>query len=256
MQRVIDLNCDMGESPGCCSPAHDEALLELVTSASVACGFHAGDPHVMRRTVAAAEVRGVQVGAHPGLPDLSGFGRRRMAVTAEELYDLCLFQIGALRAFVEAAGRHLQHVKPHGALVEMALEDESLAAAMYRATRDAGANLIWLAPAGRLVEGARHSGLRAAGEFYADRAYQPDGRLVSRKLPGAVLQDPELVQARVRQTICCGTVTTIDGAVIPLDFQSICVHSDTPDAAEILQAVRAACRESGAAVKPLQEALR
>jgi len=247
----IDLNCDMGESFGAYKLGRDEEVMPLISSANIACGFHAGDPGVMRRTVELAKRHGVGVGAHPGLPDLAGFGRRRMFVSPEEIRDIFTYQIGALRGFTDAAGVPLRHVKMHGALFEMALADEALARAMCEATRSAGRDLIWLCPAGRAADVAREMGLPVAEEFYADRAYTPDKRLVSRSRPGAVLHDPIAVRARVAEVLETGEVATFDGGRVVLAFQSICVHGDTPGAFEMVKAIREACAEKGIAVKPL-----
>ena len=251
----MDLNCDLGESFGCYTLGLDADVIGRISSANVACGFHAGDPHVMRRTVELCKARGVGMGAHPGLPDLLGFGRRRMAVTPDEIYDFFVYQIGALRGFVEAAGQKLQHVKLHGALFEMAMSDDALTRAMCTATRDAGRDLIWLSPAGRVSDIGRESGLRTAEEFYADRAYHPDKRLVSRKTPGSVLHDLNAIRNRLVQVFQTGTVTTIEGQSLSLDFSSICVHGDTPGALEIVNAVRDVCLEQGVQIKPLRELL-
>lgn len=249
----IDINSDLGESFGAYTLGCDEEVLRHISSANVACGFHAGDPHVMRRTVALAGQHGVRVGAHPGLPDLLGFGRRRMAVSAEELHDFCLYQVGALKAFAEAAGQRLQHVKMHGALLEMSLADESLARAMCEAVRSVDPGLIWLTPAGCTTETARSCGLRVAEEFYADRAYHPDRRLVSRKQSGAVIHDAALIRGRVALALETGTVRTIEGQTLRMEFDSICVHGDTPGAMEIVRLVRAACADAGVTVRPLAE---
>jgi len=251
--QAVDLNCDLGESFGAYTLGHDEEILPCISSANVACGFHAGDPHVMRKTVALAAAKCVRVGAHPGLPDLLGFGRRRMAVAAEELRDFFIYQIGALRAFVEAAGLRLQHVKPHGALLEMGLADPALARAMCEATAAVSPELIWLIPAGTITESARVLGLRVAEEFYADRAYHPDKSLVSRKRAGAVINDLAEVRARLDRLFDTGTVTTIEGKSLPLRFDSICVHGDTPGALAMVRIVRQVCDERGIAVKPLAE---
>ena len=248
-KRAIDLNCDLGESFGCYNLGHDEAVIPLISSANVACGFHAGDPHVMRRTVALANAAGVRVGAHPGLPDLMGFGRRRMAVTHDEVRDYFTYQIGALRAFVEATGQRLQHVKMHGALSEMALADPALTRAMCAAAGD----LIWLTPAGPTATIARECGLKVVEDFYADRAYNSDRSLVSRKIPGAVLHDLQQIRRQVVQALETGTVTTINGQPLPLEFSSICVHGDTPEALAIIRLIRQICAERGIAIQQLAE---
>jgi UPF0271 protein len=248
-KRAIDLNCDLGESFGSYNLGNDEAVIPLISSANVACGFHAGDPHVMRRTVALCEQHGVRIGAHPGLPDLLGFGRRRMAVTPDEVRDYFTYQIGALRAFVEETSQKLQHVKMHGALFEMALADPPLNRAMCAAA----GNLIWLTPAGPSATVARECGLKVVEEFYADRAYHPNRSLVSRKLPGAVIHDTQPIRRRVVQALEAGTVTTIEGETVALEFSSICVHGDTPEALEIVRLIRQVCAERGIAIQPLSE---
>jgi UPF0271 protein len=225
----------------------------LISSANVACGFHAGDPHVMHDTVALAAKHSVRVGAHPGLPDLLGFGRRRMAVSPREIRDYYIYQIGALRAFVEAAGQRLQHVKMHGALFEMACTDESLARAMAEAVKSVDSHLIWLTPAGWTVDIARQLGLCVVEEFYADRAYHPDKRLVSRQQKGSVIHDPQQIKQRLLQLFEKGTVATIDGQTIPFAFDSICVHGDTHGALEIVRLVRDACAAAGVTIQPMGE---
>jgi len=256
MRTAIDLNCDMGESFGRYKLGHDEEVIRLISSANVACGFHAGDPHVMRNTVALAVQHGVRIGAHPSLPDLLGFGRRRMTVTTEEVRDYFVYQIGALRAFVEAAGGRLQHVKMHGALFEMACADDSLTRAMCEATKSVDRDLIWLTPAGWTTEVARESGLRVVEEFYADRAYHPNKTLVSRKKPGAVIHDAQRIRDRLLQVLETGAVTTIEGVKIGFEFDSICVHGDTQDALEIVRIARQACEERGFAIRPMAESTR
>lgn len=253
MKTAIDLNCDMGESFGRYQLGLDEQVIPLITSANVACGFHAGDPHVMRRTVALAAQHGVRIGAHPALPDLLGFGRRRMAVSPDELRDYFVYQIGALRAFVEAAGQRLQHVKMHGALFEMACADDALTRAMCEAVRSIDPKLIWLTPAGWTAAIAREVGLRTVEEFYADRAYQPNKALVSRKKPGAVIHESNQIKARLAQLFERGTVTTIEGETIAFEFDSICVHGDTANALEIVRLVRDACDRHGVAVRAMAE---
>lgn len=256
MKRAIDLNCDMGESFGRYKLGHDEEIIPLISSVNVACGFHAGDAHVMRNTVTLAAKHGVRVGAHPGLPDLLGFGRRRMAVSPDEVRDYFVYQIGALRAFVEATGQRLQHVKMHGALFEKACADDSLTRAMCEATKSVGGDLIWLTPAGWTASTARALGLRVVEEFYADRAYHPNKALVSRKKPGAVIHDAQQIKARLIQLFETGTVTTFEDERIPLEFDSICVHGDTPDALAIVRLIRELCSDRGVEIKPMSEVAR
>lgn len=253
-KTAVDLNCDMGESFGHYKLGLDEEVIKLISSANVGCGFHGGDPHVMRRTVALAKEHGVAVGAHPGLPDLLGFGRREMNVTPEEMKDYCIYQIGALKAFVEVAGMRLQHVKMHGALDAMARMDEELTKAMCEATREISPNLVWLAHSGiRTGEIARNMGLKVIQEVYADRAYSTDKTLVSRKLPGAVLKDSQMIGARITQLLETGTVKTIDGKDLELEFDSICVHGDTPGALEMIRTIRGILADRNVAVKPMAE---
>jgi UPF0271 protein len=251
---IVDLNCDMGESFGRYKLGLDEEVIKLISSANVGCGFHGGDPHVMRKTVAMAKEQGVGVGAHPGLPDLIGFGRREMKVTPEELQDYCIYQIGALKAFVEIEGMKLQHVKMHGALLEMALANERLASAVYEVTKKIDPDLIWLTHSGlRTSDIGKDMGLRIIEEFYADRAYNPDKTLVSRKIPGAVIKDPKEISRRIRQLIETGTVTSIDGKPLKLEYGSICVHGDTPGALEMIRNIRGILAEHSISVRPLAE---
>lgn len=243
---AIDLNCDMGESFGRYTLGFDEEMMPLISSANVACGFHAGDPHVMRRTCSLASQHGVATGAHPGLPDLLGFGRRAMAVTAAEIRDYFTYQIAALRGFAP-----VQHVKMHGALFEMALDDRALLRAMCEAVREAGEDLIWLCPAGAAATAGREAGLRTAEEFYADRAYHRDLRLVSRRRPDALIKDPGRVKERLEKLFSEGTLETVDGETIDVRFQSICVHGDTAGAVAIARTIREVCAAHGVAVVPL-----
>lgn len=250
----IDINCDMGESFGRYKLGFDEEVIKLISSANVGCGFHGGDPHVMRKTVDMAKQHGIGVGAHPGLPDLLGFGRREMKVSPEELRDYCVYQIGALKAFVEIAGMKLQHVKMHGALLNMGLANEELAVAMCGAARDVSPDLLWVTFSGiHTVEIARSLGLRVIQEFYADRAYNADKSLVSRKIPGAVLKDSKQIGARIKRLIETGTVTTLDGQTLELEYDSICVHGDTPGALEIIRTIRDIMADHNVAIKPMAE---
>jgi UPF0271 protein len=251
-KKAIDLNCDMGESFGPYKLGLDEEVIKLISSANVGCGFHGGDPHVMRETVAMAKEYGVGVGAHPGLPDLLGFGRREMKVTPQEVKDYFIYQIGALKAFVEVAGMKLQHVKMHGALDAMAGRDEELTKAMCEATIGIRPDLIWLAHSGK-GEIARSMGLKVVQEVYADRAYNSDKTLVSRTLPGAVLKNFQEIGARIKQLIETGTITTIDGRALELDFDSICVHGDTPGAVGMIRTIREILTARDIAVKPMAE---
>jgi len=251
---MIDLNCDMGESFGSYKMGNDEEIIQYISSANVACGFHAGDPHVMRKTVSIAKEYGVAVGAHPGLPDLMGFGRRDIDISPQELKDYFIYQIGALKAFVEAAGMKLQHVKQHGALLKMGLEDEKLGLAMAEATKEVSTGLIFVTHSGiSLVDIAENIGLRVAKEAYADRAYNADKTLVSRKLPGSVIKDPEKIKMRIEQLINDGTVTTIDNKIIELEFDTIALHGDTPGASEIIKTIRKKLSDLRISIKPMAE---
>ena len=251
-KTVVDLNCDMGESFGRYKLGLDEEVIELISSANVGCGFHGGDPHVMRETVAMAKEHGVGVGAHPGLPDLLGFGRREMKVTPEEVKDYFIYQIGALKAFVQVAGMKLQHVKMHGALDAMARADEELTRAMCEGTKEVSPDLIWLAHSGK-GKIAESLGLKVVQEVYADRAYNADKTLVSRRLPGAVLKDSQEIGARIKQLMETGTINTIDGKTLTLEFDSICVHGDTPGALEVVKTIRDILVDHDVAIKPMRE---
>lgn len=247
--RRVDLNCDMGESFGAYRLGADEGVLPFVTSANIACGFHAGDPAVMRRTVQAAVEHGVAVGAHPGLPDLVGFGRRDMAITPEEAYDLVVYQIGALLGFVRATGVPLAHVKPHGALYNMAARSTPLAGAIARAVRDVDPALLLVGLAGsELIAAGEGVGLATASEVFADRNYQSDGSLVPRNSPRALVGDPDDALRRVVRMVTEGVVVSLDGAEVPVRADTICVHGDGPHAAEIARALRAGLEAAGITV--------
>jgi len=253
-KMAVDLNCDMGESYGVYDLGRDEEILGLISSANVACGFHGGDPHVMRRTAVLAAKYGVRVGAHPGLPDVIGFGRRQMDISPGELQDIITYQIGALRAFVEATGKKLQHVIQHGALTRMAEDNEGLANAIMESIREVDPNLIYLAFEGSTIpEMARSMGLKVAMVAFADRAYDRNKRLVYRKSPGAVIHDLALVEKRVEQLVTTGEISTIDGEILPLEFDSIMLHGDTPGALEIARTVSQTLKRLGVKVKPMSE---
>lgn len=242
----IDLNSDIGESFGPWLMGHDSALMPVITSANVACGFHAGDPVVMRETVKRARAHGVAVGAHPGFPDLGGFGRREMRCTPREIEDFVVYQVGALAALAAAEGVHLQHVKAHGALYNMACRDEAMAAAIARATSSVDRGLILFGlPGSPLLREAARLGLRVAAEVFADRAYSPDGSLVSRSEAGSVIHEEEAVVARAVRMATERVVVAVDGSVVPLDADTICVHGDTPGAARLAGAIRQALEDRG-----------
>jgi UPF0271 protein len=245
---IIDLNSDMGESYGAYTMGADDEILCWVTSANVACGWHGGDPSVMRRTVERAKSLGVAVGAHPSYPDLLGFGRRVMQITRQEARDYMLYQIGALRAFAEALGVRLQHVKPHGAIYNAAVKDRELSLGIAEGAADAGGNLILVGlPGSEIVRAGREVGLRVAREAFGDRAYNEDGTLVSRKLPGSLITDPGAVAERVLG-FTRGVVTAITGKEIRIEADTVCLHGDTPGAGAIARRVRE--RLEAAGVKP------
>lgn len=248
----IDLNADLGESFGAWTLGQDEALMASITSASVACGFHAGDPSVMRDTVARALGRGVAIGAHPGFPDLVGFGRRAMQASPPEVEDFVLYQVAALSGVAAAQGARLQHVKPHGALYVMACRDSALAGAIARAVASFDPALVLYGlPNSALLEAGRAVGLRVAAEGFADRAYEPDGSLASRQNPGSVLHDVQTVVARALRLVRDREVVATDGSVIPLEVETLCLHGDTPGAAELAAAVRRGLESAGVDVRPI-----
>jgi UPF0271 protein len=254
-QKTIDLNCDMGESYGRWTLGADEEIMPYITSANIACGFHGGDPHVMRKTVDCAIKYGVAIGAHPSLPDLMGFGRRVMDVSAAELKDYFCYQIGALREFARARGVAIQHMKPHGILYNMMEPNAALAAAAGDALAESGDTaLILVALAGGLCDrSCRTRGLRVASEGFADRAYHRDGTLVSRKLPGSLIEDPAQAAEQAVRMALHGKVRTLDGGEIDLSVQTICCHGDTPGATNIVRAVRGALEDAGCRVRALSE---
>ncbi len=254
MVKAIDINCDMGESFGAWPMGNDEALMPHITSANIACGYHAGDPLVMDRTVQMALQYGVGLGAHPGFPDLMGFGRRPMKLSAEEAEAYVLYQVAALQGFARSHGTSLQHVKAHGALYNMAAEDADLATAIARAVKRLDPSLILLGLAGsRLVEAGLALGLRVAREAFADRRYNPDGTLQSRRIPGSLITDPEEAAQQALSIATTGTVTAHDGTRVRVEAESICIHGDTPTAPEIARRVRHKLQEVGIPVLPLAQ---
>lgn len=242
----LDLNCDLGESFGAYTIGSDEAIIPYITSANIACGYHAGDPTVMHRSVALCRKYGVQVGAHPGLPDLMGFGRRKMQIAPAEAADCVAYQIGALQAFCQAEGVPLHHVKPHGALYNMAAKDRALADAICRAVQKSAPGAILLALSGsEMVAAANAIGLPVACEVFADRGYQPDGTLVPRGQPGAMITDEGEAIARVTRMVKEGKVTARDGSEVALQADSACVHGDGPKALAFVEKLRAALPAGG-----------
>ncbi len=250
----VDLNSDLGESFGVYRIGMDAEILGFVTSANVACGFHAGEPMIMEETVRLAKEAGAAVGAHPGFPDLAGFGRRNMACTPQEVKAYVKYQLGALLAFTRAAGIPLQHCKAHGALYNMAAKDKALAAAVAEAVADVDRSIILLGLAGStMIEAGREAGLRVASEVFADRAYQADGSLVPRKLSGAVIHDTEEAIARTVRMVKEGAVTAITGETVPIAADSVCVHGDNPSALAFVKSIRERLEVEGIAVVPLSE---
>ena len=248
----IDINCDMGESFGPWKMGADDEVMPNITSANVACGAHAGDPRVMRRTVRAAKTHGVSVGAHPGYADLQGFGRREMQVDPAEIEDMLLAQIGALAAIARAEGVPLRHVKAHGALYNQAARDRRLADAIAAAIKAFDPSLIMFGlPKSAMVDAGVAAGLRVAAEGFADRAYEPDGSLTPRSRPGAVIHDPAVVVERAVRMIRDGVVLTPAGREIPLKIDTLCVHGDTPGAAELVKRIRAGLDAAGIQARPL-----
>jgi UPF0271 protein len=253
MPPRVDLNCDMGESFGAYTIGADDAVFPFITSANVACGFHGGDPAVMRTTLARAQRENVAVGAHPGFPDLIGFGRRNLDASPQEIYDLVVYQVGALMGFARAAKLELQHVKPHGALYNMAVAKPELAAAIARAVFDVDRELILFGlPGSHLIGEGQAAGLRTASEAFADRNYLSDGSLVSRKRADAQVHDADEAVRRALRMVREGRVTPVDGPDIPITVDTICVHGDGPHAAEFARRLRGALEADGVAVKPLK----
>lgn len=236
---AVDINCDLGESYGIYRMESDEHILPWITSANIACGFHAGDPATMRSTVELALEHQVAIGAHPGLPDLQGFGRRRMDVTPQETFDMMVYQIGALDAFVRARGGRMHHVKPHGALYNMAAADVTLAEAVAEAVYRVQPELYLYGLAGSaLIEAADRIGVRSVSEVFADRTYEADGTLRSRQLPGAVIHRSDQALAQVLRMVTEGTVLAVDGTVVPIKAQTICIHGDGQQALAFAKDIR------------------
>jgi UPF0271 protein len=253
---TIDLNCDLGESLGAWRMGDDEAMLGIVSSANVACGFHAGDPAGILQTLRHAKAQGVAVGAHVAYPDLAGFGRRNMDVTSADLFALVIYQIGALRGLAAATGTTVRYVKPHGALYNTIAHDERQAHDVIHGILAIDPGLALVALAGSpLMSWARASGLRVVAEAFADRAYMPDGSLVSRRQPGAVLHDPAEVAERMLRLVQEGVVKSIDGSLVEVKAESICVHGDSPGAVAMARELKARLLASGVAVQSFVNAL-
>jgi len=255
----IDLNSDVGESFGNYKLGMDEEVIPLISSANIACGFHAGDPTVMKRTISIARKNGIAIGAHPGFPDLIGFGRRNMDASLQEIQDYVIYQVGALQAFAVAQGLKLQHVKPHGALYTMAVQNPEIWNAVAEAIAALDKNLILFVLAGSNrpdleAIGVKH-GIRIGFEFFGDRAYNRDGSLVSRKQPGAVIHDHKIVAEKVLKMVRDGKVVCMDGSEIDMAADTICVHGDNPSALALVKNIRETLRASGIEIAPPAEFL-
>jgi 5-oxoprolinase (ATP-hydrolysing) subunit A len=247
---VIDLNSDLGESFGAWRMGDDDAMLQIVTSANVACGFHAGDPAGILRTLRTAARAGVAVGAHPGYRDLAGFGRRNMDPSSAELIGDVIYQIGALKGLAAAAGTAVTYVKPHGALYNTIASAKRQAADVIAAIQAVDPHLALVALAGSpLAAQAREAGLRVVAEAFADRAYNPDGTLVSRRQPGAVLHDPDLVARRMLRLVTEGVVETVGKGTVRIEAESICVHGDSPSAVAMARHIRETFESAGVTLR-------
>jgi len=253
--KRIDLNCDMGESFGAWTMGMDGEVIKHVTSANIACGFHAGDPRVMYRTVKLAKDHGVGVGAHPGYPDLVGFGRRNLDCTPEEVRDCVAYQIGAMKAFCAMHGVALQHVKPHGSLYNASVGNEAMIRAIVEAIAGVDRSVIYLALGGAqaplVTKIAGEAGIRVAFEAFPDRAYTPEGKLAPRSLPGAVIKDPKIAAERALRMAREGKIVTTDGSVLTMQIDTICVHGDNPSAVELVKNIRSAIEAEGISVVPM-----
>lgn len=250
MSASVDLNSDMGEGFGTWSMGDDAALLQIVSSANIACGFHAGDADTMATTMALAVENGVGVGAHPGFDDLRGFGRHRMDVPVKTLANQIKYQVGAAQAMARAAGGSVRHLKLHGALSNMASTDQTLARACYEAALEVAPDIIIMGLAATAMEEvARGLGCNWAGEIFADRAYNPDGTLVDRRKPGAMIHDGKEAAKRMVEMVQAGAILTADGSALPTRIDTICVHGDSKEAVDIARAVRSGLEDAGVKVE-------
>ncbi len=253
-RKTLDMNCDMGESLGAWKMGDDEGVLPFVTSANIACGFHGGDPATLRKTVAAALTQGVALGAHPGLDDLKGFGRRNIPISAQEAYDIVVYQIGAAAAVAASQGARLHHVKAHGALYNMAAGRAELADAICRAVRDVDSSLVFYGLAGsELVRAAEAVGLVAAQEVFADRTYQANGALTPRGQPGAVITDLQTSIDQVLRMVQEGKVRAQDGTDVPVRADTLCIHGDQPGAVSFAQGLRQALTDAGVEIRTVPQ---
>jgi UPF0271 protein len=251
LRFTVDLNADVGESLPDASPAIEQELMPWITSASVAAGFHGGNPSVIRDTIRVAKAHGVAVGAHPSFPDREGFGRRHMNLPGTEVEDLVLYQVAAVAGVAAAEGVSLHHVKPHGALYNMAARDRALAAAIVRGIVAVDRTLLLYAPpASELLIAGQDAGVQVVAECFADRGYEADGSLTPRTTPGAVINDPVIVAARVMRMVEERVVETRDGSMLKIDPQTICIHSDTSGAARLARELRTSLERAGVRVRP------
>ncbi|MDC3423324.1 LamB/YcsF family protein [Aquibacillus sp. 3ASR75-11] len=253
---TVDLNCDMGESFGAYKMGRDEEILDYITSANIACGFHAGDPSTMRKTVRLALEKNVGIGAHPGFQDLTGFGRRNMDISPQEAYDLVVYQIGALDAFVKSEGGKLQHVKPHGALYNMAAKNERLSEAIAEAIYKVDPELVLFGLAGgELFKAGEKVGLRSASEVFSDRTYQEDGTLTSRREPNALIKDHEMAVNQVIRMVKEGKVKSTQGGDVSIKANTICIHGDGPSALDFAKYISKALRNANINVAKISDYL-
>ncbi len=250
----IDLNCDMGESFGAYTMGMDEAVIPHITSANIACGWHAGDPLVMDKTIRMAREHGVNSGAHPGYPDLMGFGRRNMVLSPEEIKNYMIYQIGALQGFCTAHGTRVSHVKPHGSLYLKSVEDEETARSVAEGIVSVDPNIAFIALAGKkgalMGKIGKEVGLRVIYEAFPDRAYTPEGTLAPRKDPGAVIKDPEIVTERAVMMAKEGKIIAVDGSEITIEAETLCIHGDTPGAVDLVRNIRETLEARGVKVAP------
>ncbi|KDE50388.1 5-oxoprolinase subunit PxpA [Geobacillus sp. CAMR5420] len=255
--HVVDLNCDMGESFGAYKMGRDEEILDYVTSANIACGFHAGDPSTMRKTVRLALEKNVGIGAHPGFQDLVGFGRRNIDITPQEAYEIVVYQIGALYAFVKSEGGKLQHVKPHGALYNIAAKNAAIAQAIAEAVYKVDPELILLGLAGgELVKAGKKIGLKTASEVFSDRTYQEDGSLTSRREANALIKDHDVACQQVIRMVKEGKVTSLQGKDVSIQADTICIHGDGEHALDFAKYIRKALKEANITVTKLGDFLK
>jgi UPF0271 protein len=242
MTKTIDLNCDMGESYGAWKMGDDAGVMPLISSANIACGFHGGDPATIRKTVRLAVDNGVAIGAHPSLPDLMGFGRRTMKISPQDMYDLVVYQAGAVEAFARAAGAKLHHIKCHGQLYNMAATDEALSEAMGRAAKDLGV-MVYTLSNSVMMRVVKDKGVRALGEVFGDRGYADDGTLSPRDKPGGMIEDAEQSVKQVLGMVEGGYVTSLSGKRVPVAADTLCLHGDQPGAVAFAKRIRAAFSE-------------